>query len=117
MTEEKKNLSFGGGLLIYITVMLTLIFVLLAVWWHYLGCLEAGRYEGVMDVYMTNTLEQVLTETAEQLQGAKKIVLRTYQFEENVQLGRALRKGVRHPDPTRCTGRCGSWGCCHRDAG
>ena len=62
MTEEKKKLSFGGGLLIYVTVMLTLIFVLLAVWWHYLGCLEAGRYEGVMDVYMTNTLEQELTE-------------------------------------------------------
>ena len=34
MTEEKKKLSFGGGLLIYITVMLTLIFVLLAVWLH-----------------------------------------------------------------------------------
>ena len=65
MTEEKKKLSFGGGLLIYITVMLTLIFVALAVWWHYLGCFEAGRYEGVMDVYMTNTLEQELTEAIE----------------------------------------------------
>ncbi len=62
MSEEKKKLSFGGGMLIYVTVMLTLIFVALAVWWHYLGCFEAGRYEGVMDVYMTNVLEQELTE-------------------------------------------------------
>ena len=65
MTEGKKKLSFGGGLLIYITVMLTLIFVALAVWWHYLSCFEAGRYEGVMDVYMTNVLEQELVEAIE----------------------------------------------------
>ena len=62
MTEEKRRLSFGGGLLIYITVMLTLIFVALAVWWHYLSCYEAARYEGVMDAYMTNVLEQELTD-------------------------------------------------------
>lgn len=58
--EEKKKLGFGGFLLIYITVMITLIFVALAVWWHYLGCYEASRYEGVMDTYMTETLQQQL---------------------------------------------------------
>ena len=60
MTEEKRRLSFGGGLLIYITVMLTLIFCALAVWWHFLSCFEAGRYEAVMDAYMTDVLEQEL---------------------------------------------------------
>ena len=65
MTEEKRRLSFGGGLLIYITVMLTLIFVALAVWWHYLSCFEAAHYEGVMEAYMTNVLEQELTEEME----------------------------------------------------
>lgn len=60
MTEEKKKLSFGGGLLIYITVMITLIFVALAIWWHYLGCYEASRYDGVMDAYMTQSLQQEL---------------------------------------------------------
>lgn len=62
MTEKKKGLSFGGGLLIYITVMLTLIFVALAVWWHYLGCYEASRYDRVMDRYMTETLQSELEE-------------------------------------------------------
>lgn len=62
MTGEKKKLSFGGGLLIYITVMLTLIFVVLAVWWHYLSCYEASRYQSVMDAYMTETLERELTD-------------------------------------------------------
>lgn len=62
MNGEKKRLRFGGGLLIYITVMLTLIFVALAVWWHYLSCYEAARYEGVMDTYMTRTLELELEE-------------------------------------------------------
>ncbi len=62
MTDERKKLSFGGGLLIYITVLLTLIFVALAVWWHYLSCFEASRPEGVMDVYMAQVLEQELTE-------------------------------------------------------
>ena len=61
MTDERRRLSFGGGMLIYITVMLTLIFVALAVWWHYLSCFEAARYEGVMDAYMTEVLEQELT--------------------------------------------------------
>lgn len=62
MTEEKKGLSFGGGLLIYITVMLTLIFVALAVWWHYLSCFEASRYDRVMDRYMTEVLQYELEE-------------------------------------------------------
>ena len=60
MREKKKKLSFGGGLLIYITVMLTLIFVALAVWWHYLSCYEAARCEGVMDSYMRYALQQEL---------------------------------------------------------
>ena len=60
MTEKKKKLGFGGGLLIYITVMLTLIFVALAVWWHYLSCYEDARCEGVMDSYMKQTLQQEL---------------------------------------------------------
>lgn len=62
MTGEKKKLSFGGGLLIYITVMLTLIFVALAIWWHFLSCYEASRYEGVMDAYMDDVLEQELAD-------------------------------------------------------
>lgn len=62
MRAEKKRLSFGGGLLIYITVMLTLIFVVLAVWWHYLSCYEAARHEGVMDTYMVERLPLELAE-------------------------------------------------------
>lgn len=62
MDAERKRLSFGGGLLIYITVMITLIIVGLAVWWHYLSCYEAARYEGVMDTYMQIRLEDELTE-------------------------------------------------------
>ena len=60
MREDKKKLSFGGGLLIYITVMITLIFVALAVWWHYLSCYESARCDGVMDGYMRQTLQQEL---------------------------------------------------------
>ena len=69
MTEEKRRLSFGGGLLIYITVMLTLIFVGLAIWWHYLSCFEAAHHESIMDKYMTETLEQELTEAIAQYAG------------------------------------------------
>ena len=44
---------------------------------------------------LTTELENVLAEVSKQLSEARsKTVLRTYQFEENVQLGRALRKGV-----------------------
>ena len=60
MRGNKKKLSFGGGLLIYITVMLTLIFVALAVWWHYLSCYESARCEGVMDSYMSQSLQAEL---------------------------------------------------------
>ena len=60
MGGNKKKLGFGGGLLIYITVMITLIFVALAVWWHYLSCYESARCEGVMDSYMTKTLQAEL---------------------------------------------------------
>lgn len=56
MKAEKKKLAFGGGLLIYITVLLTLIFVALAFWWHYLACYEGSRIAGVMDAYMEQTL-------------------------------------------------------------
>lgn len=69
----------------------------------------------IKDGPLTTELEDVLQAVAEKLQGQdvntefqgeasgisqsrgqnmSKIVLRTYQFEENVQLGRALRKGV-----------------------
>lgn len=60
MTAEKKKVSFGGRLLIYITVMLTLIFVALAFWWHYLACYEAARPVGIMDQYMTEVLRSDL---------------------------------------------------------
>lgn len=44
---------------------------------------------------LTTELENVLAEVSKQLSEAgSKTVLHTYQFEENVQLGRALRKGV-----------------------
>lgn len=56
MKVEKKKLAFGGCLAIYITVLLTVIFVALTFWWHYLSCFEADRVEGVMDAYMTRTL-------------------------------------------------------------
>lgn len=55
----------------------------------------------IKDGPLTTELEEVLAEAAEKLQKSAKddlakktIALRTYQFEENVQLGRALRKGV-----------------------
>lgn len=49
----------------------------------------------IKDGPLTTELEQVLEEVRKQLETTdSKIVLRTYQFEENVQLGRALRKGV-----------------------
>ena len=49
----------------------------------------------VKDGPLTTELENVLAEVSKQLsESESKTVLRTYQFEENVQLGRALRKGV-----------------------
>ena len=49
----------------------------------------------VKDGPLTTELEQVLKDTERFLkETGNKIDLRTYQFEENVQLGRALRKGV-----------------------
>ena len=38
MKAEKKKIPFGGLLLIYITVMLTLIFAALAFMWRAPGC-------------------------------------------------------------------------------
>lgn len=73
MKAAKKKLAFGGGLLIYITVMLTLIFVALAFWWHYLACYEAARVTGVMDTYM----EQSLTAELQQEIGAYSMDRRT----------------------------------------
>jgi len=60
MKAERKKLAFGGHLAIYITVLLTILAVVLAFWWHYLGCYEANRIEGVMDTYMTETLPEQL---------------------------------------------------------
>lgn len=49
----------------------------------------------IKDGPLTTELEDVLMVVLRQLKDAgSKINLRTYQFEENVQLGRALRKGV-----------------------
>lgn len=62
MKAEKKKLAFGGGLLIYTTVLLTLIFVALAFWWHYLACYEGARIAGVMDAYMEQVLPDELAE-------------------------------------------------------
>lgn len=62
MKAEKKKLAFGGALMIYITVMLTLIFVALAFWWHYLACYEGSRINGVMDAYMEQTLSEELAQ-------------------------------------------------------
>ncbi len=58
--ENRKKLSFGGGLLIYTTVLITLLFVALAFWWHYLSCYETARAERVMDTYMTEALQSDL---------------------------------------------------------
>lgn len=49
----------------------------------------------IKDGPLTTELEEVLMDALRQLKDTgSKIILRTYQFEENVQLGRALRKGV-----------------------
>lgn len=49
----------------------------------------------IKDGPLTTELEDVLMDALRQLKDTgSKINLRTYQFEENVQLGRALRKGV-----------------------
>lgn len=56
MKAAKNKLAFGGRLVIYITVVVTLIFVALAVWWHYLACYEGSRIAGVMDNYMERSL-------------------------------------------------------------
>ena len=49
----------------------------------------------IKDGPLTTELEEVLETVSTQLvEAGSKIALRTYQFEENVQLGRALRKGV-----------------------
>ena len=60
MRAEKKKIPFGGRLLIYITVMLTLLAAVLVFWWYYLSCYEAGRVAGVMDSYMTESLPDEL---------------------------------------------------------
>ena len=65
MNAAKKKLAFGGRLLIYITVILTLIFVALAFWWHYLACYEASRVTGVMDSYMQQGLTADLQESVD----------------------------------------------------
>jgi len=57
---KNKKPGFAGGLLIYIIVALTLIFVALAFWWHYLESFENSRPLGVMDKYMTEVLEYEL---------------------------------------------------------
>lgn len=62
MKAEKKKLAFGGGLVIYITVLLTLIFVALVFWWHYLACYEESRIAGVMDTYMEQQLPAELAQ-------------------------------------------------------
>lgn len=49
----------------------------------------------IKDGPLTTELEEVLSSTSQKLiEQSSKINLRTYQFEENVQLGRGLRKGV-----------------------
>jgi len=56
MKAEKKKLDFGGGLAIYVTVMLTILLAGLGFLLHYLICYENGRIEGIMDQYMTEVL-------------------------------------------------------------
>ena len=49
----------------------------------------------IKDGALTKELEAVITEVTEQIsENGSKIVFRTHAFEENVKLGRALRKGV-----------------------
>ena len=51
----------------------------------------------IKDGPLTTELEEVITSIEQKLKHTnsdKKIVIRTYQFEKNVQLGRALQKGV-----------------------
>lgn len=49
----------------------------------------------IKDGPLTTELEKILSDTQRQLiEMGRKISLHTYQFEENVQLGRALKKGV-----------------------
>lgn len=69
---SKKKIGFGGGLVIYITVMLTLVFVGVSFWWHYLGCYEGARTEGVMDRYMTRTLTSDLEQEIQTYSIAKQ---------------------------------------------
>ena len=81
MKSGKKKVPFGGRLLIYMTVMFTVIFVALALWWHYLSCYESARVAGVMDAYMTRTLSDQLQEEMY----AYSIACKTeYQSEEEV---------------------------------
>ena len=81
MKSGKKKVPFGGCLLIYMTVMFTVIFVALALWWHYLSCYESARVAGVMDAYMTRTLSEQLQEEMY----AYSIACKTeYQSEEEV---------------------------------
>ena len=60
MRAEKKKIPFGGRLLIYISVMITLLFAGLGFLWHYLSCYEASRIEGALDRYMTECLTDEL---------------------------------------------------------
>ena len=53
---EKKKIRFGGLLLIYITVVLTLVIAALGFLWYGLTCYEASRIEGAKDTYMTEVL-------------------------------------------------------------
>ena len=49
----------------------------------------------IKDGPLTTELEEVLTNVSKKIaEHGSKVKLRTYQFEKNVQLGRALRKGV-----------------------
>ena len=81
MKSGKKKVPFGGRLLIYMTVMFTVIFVAMALWWHYLSCYESARVAGVMDAYMTRTLSDQLQEEMY----AYSIACKTeYQSEEEV---------------------------------
>ena len=56
MKAEKKKLDFGGGLTIYITVLVTVLLAGLGFMLHYLMCYENDRIESVMDKYMTQQL-------------------------------------------------------------
>lgn len=81
MKAEKKKLGFGGGLMIYLTVLLTILFVGLALWWHYLDCYEADRVLGVMDQYMAQFLESELKTEIDTYSIAQQ---RSYQSAEEI---------------------------------